>query len=189
MTISVKWNKLKRMGLGQNQKPVEENGKICIKRERNIMAAKKAIVKPVVKSAAKPTEAAVKVEAPKTASVKAEDKATTPEKPVKAEEKKEEPAAAKKETAKKAPAKKDTAKKDAEKEAPAKKAELKTELHVQFADQSLTEDDLVKIAKDVWKYDLNQKVSDLKSIELYVKPEERRAYYVINKEFTGSFGI
>lgn len=148
------------------------------------MAAKKAIVKPVVKSAAKPAEAAVKVEAPKTASVKAEDKATTPEKPVKAEEKKEEPAAAKKETAKKAPAKK-----DAEKEAPAKKAELKTELHVQFADQSLTEDDLVKIAKDVWKYDLNQKVSDLKSIELYVKPEERRAYYVINKEFTGSFGI
>ncbi len=148
------------------------------------MAAKKAITKPVVKPVAKTAEAAVKVEAPKTASVKAEDKATTPEEPVKAEEKKAETEDAKKETVKKAAAEKAPAKKTE-----TKKAELKTELHVQFADQSLTQDDLVKIAKDVWKYDLNQKVSDLKTIELYVKPEERRTYYVMNKEFTGSFGI
>ena len=162
------------------------------------MAAKKTIVKPVVKSAAKTAEEAVKVEAPKTTSVEAEDKATTPEEPVKAEEKKEEPAAAnktaKKETVKKTAAKKASeekapAKKEKEEKASAKKAELKTELHVQFADQSLTQDDLVKIAKDVWEYDLNQKAGDLESIELYVKPEERRAYYVMNKDFTGSFGI
>lgn len=159
------------------------------------MAAKKTIVKPVVKSAAKTAEEAVKVEAPETTSVEAEDKATTPEEPVKAEEKKAEPAAAKK-TAKKETVKKTTAKKASEEKAPAKKekasakkAELQTELHVQFADQSLTQDDLVKIAKDVWEYDLNQKAGDLESIELYVKPEERRAYYVMNKDFTGSFGI
>ena len=192
------------------------------------MAAKKTIVKPVVKSSAKTAEAAVKVEAPQTASVKAEDKATTPEEPVMTEEKTESEAAkketAKKETIKKTPAKKtpaekvpakketdekesaqkeaeekesaqketdekESAQKEAEEKVPAKKAELKTELHVQFANQSLTQDDLVKIAKDVWEYDLNQKVSDMKTLELYVKPEERRAYYVINKEFTGSFGI
>lgn len=147
------------------------------------MAAKKATVKPVVKPVAKTAETAVKVEAPKTASVKAEDKATTPEKPVKAGT-----ATAKKEAVKKETVKKETIKK-ATKKAAAKKAELKTELHVQFADQSLTQDDLVKIAKDVWKYDLKQKVGDLKSIELYVKPEERKAYYVMNKDFNGSFGI
>ena len=45
----------------------------------------------------------------------------------------------------------------------------------------------MQIAKDVWKYDLNQKSSDLTSIELYVKPEEHVAYYVMNKEFAGSF--
>ena len=50
-------------------------------------------------------------------------------------------------------------------------------------------DDLIKIAKDVWKYDLGKKVSDFKSVELYVKPEEFRAYYVINGEVTGSFAI
>lgn len=150
------------------------------------MAAKKAIVKPVTKIA----EAAVKVEAPRTDSVKAEDKATTPEKPVKTEETKAEPAVVKKETAKKETRRKTVEKKTSEKkETTAKKAEIKTEIHVQFADQSLTQDDLVKIAKDVWKYDLNQKAGDLKSLELYVKPEERRAYYVMNKDFTGSFGI
>lgn len=147
------------------------------------MAAKKATVKPVVKPMAKPAEAAVKVEAPKTESVKAEDKATTPEAPVKAEGNKAEASTAKKTAEKKTAAKKAPAKKTSA------KAELKAELHVQFADQSLTQDDLVKIAKDVWKYDLNQKVGDLKSVELYVKPEERKAYYVMNKEFTGSFGI
>lgn len=153
------------------------------------MAAKKATVKPVVKPVAKTAETAVKVEAPKTASVKAEDKATTPEKPVKAETATAKKEAVKKETAKKAPAKKETVKKETTKKAAAKKAELKTELHVQFADQSITQDDLVKIAKDVWKYDLKQKVGDLKSIELYVKPEERKAYYVMNKDFNGSFSI
>ena len=155
------------------------------------MAAKKALVNPEVKPVAKATEAAEKVEAPMTASVKAEDTATTPEEPVKEKKarstvKKE---VVKKETAKKAPAEKTSAKKETVKKETTKKAEPETELHIQFADQSLTQDDLVKIAKDVWEYDLNQKADDLKSIELYVKPEERRAYYVMNKDFTGSFGI
>ena len=47
----------------------------------------------------------------------------------------------------------------------------------------------MKIAKDVWKYDLNQKAGDFKSVELYVKPEESVVYYVINGEVKGSFGI
>lgn len=47
----------------------------------------------------------------------------------------------------------------------------------------------MSIAKDVWRYDLKQKPADLKNIELYVKPEESVAYYVINGEVTGSFYI
>jgi len=87
---------------------------------------------------------------------------------------------AKKETpAKKAPAKK----------APAKKAETKAVVHLQFDGKSYTNDDLIKIAKDVWKYDLGNKPADFKTVDLYVKPEESRAYYVINGEITGSFGI
>lgn len=71
----------------------------------------------------------------------------------------------------------------------AKKAAVKCEMQVQFAGKSYTQENLMKMAKDVWKYDLKQKVGDLKTVELYVKPEESAVYYVMNKDFTGSFMI
>lgn len=77
----------------------------------------------------------------------------------------------------------------AEKKTTAKKAAVKCEMQLQFAGKSYTQEDLMKMAKDVWKYDLKQKVGDLKSVELYVKPEESAVYYVMNKDFTGSFVI
>lgn len=124
---------------------------------------------------------------------------------VKAEEKKEvvkkAPAkkaeAPKKEAAKKAPAKKAEAPKAAAKKAPAKKAAAPKEaakkvtanLFVQFADKSYSMDELVKIAEDVWVYDLGKKLADMKSVEIYVKPEESRAYFVVNGSENGSFLI
>lgn len=100
-------------------------------------------------------------------------------------------AAAKKTTTRKTAAKKTAAKKETAKKAPAaaKKTAVKETVHVQFAEKSYTAEDFVKIAKDVWKYDLNQKAGDFKSVELYVKPEESVVYYVINGEVKGSFGI
>ena len=83
-------------------------------------------------------------------------------------------------------------KKTAEKAAakkPAVKKEIETTVSVQFSGKSYTTEELVAIAKDVWKYDLKQKASDFQSVELYVKPEENQAYYVINGEHTGSFFI
>ena len=82
---------------------------------------------------------------------------------------------------KKAPAKKAAAPKAA-----AKKAAT---LYVQFADKSYSMDELVKIAEDVWVYDLGKKAADMKSVEIYVKPEESRAYFVVNGEENGSFLI
>lgn len=153
-------------------------------------AKKTAVVKPVAKAVvAKETEVKeeVKVEAPvvkeevKDAEVKkAEPKKETAKKP-----------AAKKATTKKATEKKAPAKKEAveKKEAPAAKKATKEIVHVQFAGKSYTTEDLVQSAKDVWKYDLNQKPADFKTVELYVKPEENLAYYVINGDVTGSFFI
>lgn len=93
--------------------------------------------------------------------------------------------------AKKPVVKKTTAAKKApaRKAAPAKKDTLKATVNLQFAGKSYTDADLIKIAKDVWKYDLGRKAADFKSVELYVKPEESRAYYVVNGEITGSFAI
>lgn len=98
----------------------------------------------------------------------------------------------KKETAEKPVEKKAVEKKPVAKKTATKKtvkAEAKSAVYVQFAGKSYSQEDLVKIAKDVWKYDLKQKAKDLVSIELYVKPEESMVYYVMNKDFAGSFYI
>lgn len=116
-------------------------------------------------------------------------KAVTPATPVKTEADKKE-AAEKKAVVKKEAVKKTAVKKEtAPRKTAAKKAELKSELHIQFNGKSYSEEELVKITRDVWQYDLKKEASEFVSVELYVKPEESVVYYVINNEFTGSFFI
>ena len=102
-------------------------------------------------------------------------------------------AEAKKPAAKKAPAKKAAEKKPAaEKAAPkarGKKAEVKQEVHLQFAGKSYSTEDLQNKAADIWKYDLKKEGEAYTSLELYVKSEESTVYYVFNGDITGSFFI
>ena len=142
---------------------------------------KKATAKVVAKVPAEEKKVEVKAAEVKAPEVKAE---------VKKEAVKKTPAA-KKAPAKKAPAaKKETVKKETVKKEPAaKKPVVKEEVNFQFSGKSYTSEDLIRITKDVWKYDLNGKEEDIQSIELYVKPEENTAYYVINGDVTGSFFI
>lgn len=131
---------------------------------------------------------------------KPEVKAAAPVKEVeakKAEVKKAAPAAKaeKKAPAKKAPAKKAEVKKaapaaKAEKKAPVKKtAKVEETVNFQFSGKSYTPDDLMKIFRDVWKYDMNGREEDIRNVELYVKPEENTTYFVVNGSITGSFFI
>ena len=79
-----------------------------------------------------------------------------------------------------------------EKPAKAAKAatkEIKTKIAVQFGGKGYETEDFVKMAKDVWKFDLNREIADLKQVELYVKPEENKVYYVFNGSELGSFDI
>lgn len=153
--------------------------------KKTTAAAKKTALKETAKDTVKKVEKA------------AEPVAKKVEKAVEPVAKKVEEAAApaakavKKETVKAAAKAKTAVKKTAAKAAPkrAAKKEIETTVSVQFSGKSYTTQELVAIAKDVWKYDLKQKVSDFKSVELYVKPEENQAYYVINGEHTGSFFI
>lgn len=171
------------------------------------MAAAKKTVKPIAVASKATSDTAPKTDAKKAETPVAETKVEKPvevkKEPVKKETVKKEPVkkeAVKKEPAKKAPAKKAAVKKAPVKKTAAKKAELKSELQVQFTGKDGTPktysyEDLVKIARDVWKYDLEQKEANLTSVKLYVKPEEDRVYYIMdneneeNKVFTGSFGI
>ena len=142
----------------------------------------------VKETVAKAAEAAAdkaetKTVAKKATADKAETKTTAKKTTAKKTTTKTTKAAAEKKTAtaeKKAPAAKKTT---------AKKAEVKTEINIQFDGKNYTTDDILKIAQDVWKYDLGNKPADMKSVELYVKPEESQVYYVVNGEVTGQFGI
>lgn len=136
------------------------------------------------------TKKAAAKTAPVKETAKAEVKAA-PKAEVKAEVKEAPKTEAKASAKKAAPAKKAAAAKKEEpaKKETAKKSEVKQTVNFQFSGKSYTPDDLLGICKDVWKYDLNGKEEDFKSVELYVKPEENTTYYVINGEVTGSFFI
>jgi hypothetical protein len=169
-----------------------------VKKGDTIMAEEKAVVevkaeakkpvakKPEAKKAEKPAaekKAAPAKKAEKPAAEKKAAPAKKAEKP--AAEKKAAPA---KKAEKPAAEKKAAPAKKAEKKAaPAKKADVKANVYVQFAGKSFSQDELVKIAKDVWQYDMNMKAEDFKKVEIYVKPEENTAYFVVNGEFPGSF--
>lgn len=127
----------------------------------------------------------------KTEVIKETEKKEEAKKPAKKETKTTTKTAAKAKTAKtadkeeaKAPARKTTAKKAGE-----KKAEVMASVTLQFDGKAYTEKELTIIAKDVWKFDLGREESEIKSIELYVKPEEGVCYYVFNGEVTGSFRV
>ena len=100
-------------------------------------------------------------------------------------------------TAKKAPAKKaetaEAAVKTAAKKTTTtrtkKAAAVKETISIQFAGKDYTTEQLVKSAKDIWEFDLKKDPADFKEVQLYVKPEEAKAYYVINGTESGSFDI
>lgn len=138
---------------------------------------------------------AVKAEEKKAVpAVKAEEKKAVPA--VKAEEKKAVPAvkAEKKTPAAKAEKKAPAAK--AEKKAPAAKTEKKApaakaaaEVVLQWNGNDYTYDRLLQSAKDVWQYDQGKNVADFKKAVIYVKPEEGKAYVVVNDTDELSFDI
>ena len=135
-----------------------------------IATIKKPVIAGEKKEETKAVEA-VKTEEKKTAAKKpAAKKATTAKKTTaKAAEKKAEPA-------KKAPAKKT-----------ATKAASKATVVLQFADKDVTYDTLLENAKNVYQYDMGGKVADIKTLDLYVKPEESKVYFVVNGEINGEF--
>lgn len=154
---------------------------------------KARVVKKTTKTAATKVAAPVKETAPVAETKAVEEKKETVKETVKEEVK--EVVEAKAEVKKAAKATKTETAKTAEKKPAAKKTTttkketLKANITLQFSGKDYKEEDFVKIAKDVWQYDLNNKPADLKTVELYVKPEEGLCYYVMNGDVKGSFAI
>ena len=134
-----------------------------------------------VTTAKKPAVSAKVASIEKTVEKKAEETAKKVE--AKAEAVKKE---VKKEVKAVKPAVKKAVAKTTEKVSTAKKA---TKISIQYANKDYSLEALEKIAKDVWVYDCGKKASDLKAIDLYVKPEENKVYYIFNGTVAGNFDI
>ena len=134
------------------------------------MATKKAT--PEVKKAGTVSTSSAKTETTKTAAV---------QKTVKAEPVK---AAAKAPAAEKPAAKKPAAKKTASKKTSAKK-DIKVKAIVEYYGKQVEEKEIIASVKKAWTKS-GRKVGEIKSIDLYIKPEEGAVYYVINGVDTGA---
>ncbi len=127
-----------------------------------------------------------KATAKATASQATETVAKTVEKAVKAAEKTTKAVAEKAEEVKEAV--KETAKAPA-KRTTTRKTAVKETVYLQYLGKEINKDDLVKQVKDIWTKELKNKAGDLKTVTLYLKPEENMAYYVINDDVTGSIAL
>lgn len=58
-------------------------------------------------------------------------------------------------------------------------------MFLQFAGKEYSQEEIIQKVKDIWTYDLGKNVDDIKDVQLYLKPEESAAYYVVNGEESG----
>lgn len=135
------------------------------------MATKKA-----VKVATSTTE--------KAAAVKKDTAAVTAAKKATAEKTVEKKTAEKKATEKKTAEKKTAEKKPAAKKTTAKK-EMKVNAVVEYYGKQVEEKEMIARVKKAWTKS-GRKVGDIKTMDLYIKPEEAAVYYVINGTDTGA---
>ncbi len=66
-------------------------------------------------------------------------------------------------------------------------ATIKTKIELQYSDKNITQDKLVERAKAACEAEYG--VKGVKDMKLYVKPEENKAYYVVNDKMTGSIDL
>ncbi len=91
--------------------------------------------------------------------------------------------------AKKTASKKADGKTEKAAKAPARKAALKETVYLQYLGKEVNKDDVMKRVREIWMKQMKRKAGDMRSVSLYLKPEENMVYYVINDEVTGSIEI
>ena len=69
------------------------------------------------------------------------------------------------------------------------KKEATAEVYVQFMGKEVYAKDVLENVKKIWTEEMGKKEKDLKDVKIYIKPEEYKAYYVINGDITGAIGL
>ena len=150
-----------------NRRQAKKNAAAAVNKE----AAKKEVKTTVAEETAEKVTAVEKV-AEKAAEVKEAVKE-------KVAEVKETTKAAKAETAEKAEPKK----------TPGRKAAVKEEFVLEFAGKQITQEEIKKKEKENWTKVQKNKIKDIKTIKVFLQPENSCAYYTINDEGNDSYKI
>ena len=145
---------------------------------------------PEVKKTNSSVKSATATKAPVTEVKKSEVKELT-EAIIKAEAKKETEKAPVKAVAAKKPAEKKTAaKKPATKKAAAPREEaVKVSIELQYSYKHISYDEIVQNSKNHYQYEMGGNVDEIKTLSVYVKPDEDAAYYVVNDKVQARIGL
>lgn len=65
--------------------------------------------------------------------------------------------------------------------------EAKVSVMLQYAGKDISYDELVQNAKNKFQYDMGGDADAVKKINLYVKPDENRVYFVIDDNIEGDY--
>lgn len=65
---------------------------------------------------------------------------------------------------------------------------MKTVLNIQYLGQEVTDKEIVAKIKELWVSGGN-KIKDIKTLALYIKPEDMAVYYVINETVSSSLKL
>ncbi len=76
-----------------------------------------------------------------------------------------------------------------EKKTAKKKKNGKPEFYIQYGDKEIAAKDVTKRIQEIWTAEMENDPADLRELQVYIKPEEDAAYFVINGEIKGSFGL
>lgn len=70
------------------------------------------------------------------------------------------------------------------------KAPEKTEaVYLQYGDKEVEIQDVMDRVGEIWTKDMGNQPDDRKDTRVYIKPEDDTAYFVINGDIKGSFGL
>ena len=67
-------------------------------------------------------------------------------------------------------------------------AKMKQQMFLQFNEQEVELSTVEANVKKDWK-EAGKKLSEIESLDIYVKPQEGKAYYVVNKEIEGKVDL
>lgn len=65
---------------------------------------------------------------------------------------------------------------------------MKSNIFVEYCGMQLEDKAIIAAVKKAWT-DAGHKVGDIKTMDLYIKPEEAAVYYVINQTATGKIAF